>query len=553
MTALTQTCRVTGKPFIITDEDQAFYAKMGVPVPTLCPEERMRRRLVWRNERNLYHRKCDLCKKEILSIYTPEVSHPVYCPSCFYSDKWNALNYGRDFDFNRPFFEQFADLLKVAPVLSLNLQKDNENCDYTNLTTRNKSCYLIFAANDNEDCYYCTYMHRSKNVADCFFIFDSELCYECVDCYNGYRLLWSFNCTGCSDSALLYDCRSCKNCFGCTALINKEYHLFNQSYSKEEYNKKVAEIMSSPELLAGARERFEALKSQTPRKYYSGMQNEIFSGDHLAYCKNVFDSYDCTNDQDCRYCTWLHNSKDCYDCYAWGLSGELGYENHLCGNNFYDVMFSDSCWNDVVRLRYCHFCVNGSQDLFGCIGVSKGKYCILNKQYSKEEYETLASQIMEHMKKTGEWGEFFPHWVSPFAYNETVAQEYFPMAQEQVAAAQLRWREKEQNYSYQGPELSPPRLISQTSDDILKQILTCQACKKNYKLIEQELKLYRTLNVPAPLNCFDCRYQARRLSRNPRTLWDRTCAECSTSLQTTYSPNRPERVLCEACYLKTVY
>ena len=36
------------------------------------------------------------------------------------------------------------------------------------------------------------------------------------------------------------------------------------------------------------------------------------------------------------------------------------------------------------------------------------------------------------MKSTGEWGEFFPHELSPFGYNETVAQEYFPLNEAQA-------------------------------------------------------------------------------------------------------------------------
>ena len=36
------------------------------------------------------------------------------------------------------------------------------------------------------------------------------------------------------------------------------------------------------------------------------------------------------------------------------------------------------------------------------------------------------------MMKTGEWGEFFPSSLSPFGYNETVAQEHFPMSREEV-------------------------------------------------------------------------------------------------------------------------
>jgi hypothetical protein len=45
--------------------------KYSIPSPTLCPEEREKRRLMFRNERKLYKRKCDLSGKEIISVYNP--------------------------------------------------------------------------------------------------------------------------------------------------------------------------------------------------------------------------------------------------------------------------------------------------------------------------------------------------------------------------------------------------------------------------------------------------------------------------------------------------
>jgi hypothetical protein len=51
----------------------------------------------------------------------------------------------------------------------------------------------------------------------------------------------------------------------------------------------------------------------------------------------------------------------------------------------------------------------------------------LNKQYTKEEYEKLLPKIIAHMKKTGEWGEFFPISISPFNYEETPAMDYYPL------------------------------------------------------------------------------------------------------------------------------
>ena len=44
----------------------------------------------------------------------------------------------------------------------------------------------------------------------------------------------------------------------------------------------------------------------------------------------------------------------------------------------------------------------------------------------------------------GEWGEFFPSSLSPFGYNETVAQEYFPMTREEVIGKTLfNWSDYE--------------------------------------------------------------------------------------------------------------
>src|SRR3989304_5531969 len=111
-------CAVSGKPFEITQEDIAFYEKVGVPLPTLCPEERQRRRLAFRNERKLYHRKCDFTGKEIISTYSPEKPYKVYDNDIWYSNKWNPLDYGRDFDFSRPFFQQFNELLIVVPKMA---------------------------------------------------------------------------------------------------------------------------------------------------------------------------------------------------------------------------------------------------------------------------------------------------------------------------------------------------------------------------------------------------------------------------------------------------
>lgn len=92
-----------------------------------------------------------------------------------------------------------------------------------------------------------------------------------------------------------------------------------------------------------------------------------------------------------------------------------------------------SCVQYSDHMLYCANCFHSSY-CFGCVGLRNKSYCILNKQYTKEEYEVLVPQIIKKMQADDKWGEFFPITMSPFAYNETVAQEYFPLSKEEALA-----------------------------------------------------------------------------------------------------------------------
>ncbi len=163
-------------------------------------------------------------------------------------------------------------------------------------------------------------------------------------------------------------------------------------------------------------------------------------------------------------------------------------------------------------------------------------------------------KIIERMRADGEWGEFFPVSISPFGYNETVAQEYFPLKKEQVLLQKWGWYDEEGTRDqYLGPAYEIPNSIRDVPDDITKQILTCEVTGKPYKIIPQELKFYREMNIPIPRRCPDQRHKDRMALRNPRKLWSRQCAKCKASIETTYAPERPEIVYCEKCYLSTVY
>ncbi len=548
MTHTPQACAKCQTNFIITEDDKAYYSKLKIAEPTFCPDCRQNRRLTWRNERNLYKRKCDATGNDTVSVFSQDKDLKVYQNDYWYSDKWDAMEYGVDFDFTRPFFEQFEELMKKVPQLALS-STGNFNSDYVNQCGWCKNCYLIFEANFNENCLYSYGIYDSKSTIDCFGVSRCELCYECVNCKDCYNLKFSQDSQNCSDSWYLKNCIGCKDCFGCVNLKNKQYYFLNKQLTKEEYFKKIAELkLNQRGSLKKLREDFTEFAKKFPQKYLHGTQNEDSTGDYLNQTQRCTDCYDLATSQDCKYVSIANNAKACYDITVFGANSmEFCCENHEVGQNVRNIFYSDQVWEGCYEVYYSKLCMQNSHDLFGCIGLKHKSFCILNKQYTPEEYQILKQKIIEHMKKTGEWGEFFPASMSPFAYNETLAQEYYPLTREQVAEQGLKWKDPEEK-TVEAQNSQLPDDIKQVTDDILKQKLQCEECKYNFKIVEEELKFYRQFDLPVPQKCHDCRHKSRFKLRNPRHLYNRNCAKCQAPISTTYSPDRPEVIYCEKCF-----
>lgn len=265
------------------------------------------------------------------------------------------------------------------------------------------------------------------------------------------------------------------------------------------------------------------------------------------------------------YCTLGgEKSYELYDSYLIGIGAVQCYECIAClGCN--KTAFGIGLGQNTD----CFYMLNGNscQNCFGCEGLERKQYCILNKQYSQEEYEKLVPKIIEHMKKTPypsvnsgsvgtEWGEFFPTAISPFAYNETVAQEYYPLSKRRVNKQGWKWQEYHEEAPRVEKTITANQLtdkISDTPDDILNWAIRCLISQKLFRITSTELTFYREMRVPIPRFHPDMRYQERLKRKNPYQLWDRECAKCHKDIHSSYSPERPEKVFCEVCYLKEVY
>ena len=197
---------------------------------------------------------------------------------------------------------------------------------------------------------------------------------------------------------------------------------------------------------------------------------------------------------------------------------------------------------------------------------------IFNKQYSKKDYEILKEKIIYYMKETKEFGEFFPPQLSPFGYNETQGQVYMPMAKDEALTGGWKWEDLIPG-TFGKETIKPediPNSINDISDSLLKEALKCIKCTKNYNITQPELQFYKREKIPVSRLCPECRYEQRIALRPPRRLWHCQCmcdgstsspqaknhshhtGKCTNEFETSYAPDRPEIVYCEACYQQEV-
>lgn len=570
-----KTCAKCSTSFEITDDDLKFYdsispvfgkTKCQLPPPTLCPECRQQRRLAAMNERNLYPgAKCGLCGKQILSSYSPDLNQPVFCRECWHSEKWDARDYGQDFDFTRPFFEQFDELRKKTPALSLNSQGNCVNSDYIHLAGWSKNCYLIMHADFCEDCYYGYGFKKNLFCVDGFYNLHCELCYDCVDVHKCYGLTGCQECNTCNSSAFLRDCIGCNDCFCCVGLRNQSYCFKNEKLSKEDYKAKMKkiDIGSYAQYQKYKKERKELEKNHHFKEFQGNNLVNCF-GNHLNHCKDLYYCFDCEDVEGGKYCYQVVlGAKNNYDIYQFGTNLQQSYECTISGEHGYHLLFCDDAQMDSCDVYYSWY-MERCKNCFGCVGMQGNSYCILNKQYTKEEYEKLVPKIIEHMTnpapqgggQAGEWGEYFSPKISQHGYNKTTAQMYYPLTKEQALKEGFKW----DDYEVAPPKVEKiikaselPDNIKDVSDDILDAAIECEVTGKPFKITSKELKFYRRQGIPIPRRRPDQRHLDRFAQRNPRKFWKRSCGKCGKEITTTWSPDRLEIVYCEGCYVGEMY
>jgi len=309
----------------------------------------------------------------------------------------------------------------------------------------------------------------------------------------------------------------------------------NQQFSKEDYEKKIATYNTSDlRVLSDVRKNFQVnIYGKSIHKYATSNRITNSTGDYLFECKNVKQSFHVYESENSAYIVDAANLKDCYDAYEPAFNCEQQYDCHA-GNRLSYSKFSSVSY-DNHHIEYSEMCY-GSSDLFGCVGLRDKRQCILNTQYTKEEYEKLIIKTKDQMRRIPyldklardyKYGEFFPIEHSPFAYNETVAQEYFPLNQEDALRRGFGWKSSD-DHKIKSSKNARDLTIAQ--ELLLNETFACEhagqcreQCTMAYRITSQELDIYKRLKVAIPSLCPNCRHYERLRQRNPMRLWKRQC------------------------------
>ena len=546
----TKNCVDCKSEFTIDSGDLILYKKVGLNIPDECFECGHKHRFAFSIFGKFRKGISALSGESLITVLPNNARFPIYKTSEWWSDAWDPMTYGQDYDPDRPFFDQLKELQEKVPHPHYN-GENNTNCDWCDDVWESKNCYLTRSIFKCENLSYGYRVLETKDSFDIIYSFNLQNSYDCLGCHNSFNLNFSENCKDCIDSYFLFDCRNCQNCFMSWNLRNKQYCIRNKQYTKETYEQELKKMnLGSHKNLEILKNEFEnTLKNDAVHRENFNLKTTDSLGNYLTNCDKCTNTFAWENSQNCRNCVRGLNSKDCINqTVSWNLelSGNNsvvngGYQiNHSYGSIGRYSEYVDIC----IEVEYC----------FGCVGLRKKKYCILNKQYTKEEYEELKEKIVSDMKKRGEYGQFFPYNMAIGDFNFSNGMIYFPnITQEEIVKNGGYWSEEDLSSKDGMSSLELPDSILKTEKSIISQALICPETKYRFNISEAEYEFHKRKGFALPRIHFDLRILKKARKTGILRAYPYKCIYCQSDIMAYYPPEWGyKKIACEECYKQNI-
>ncbi len=545
-------CSECKQKFDISSGDLNLYEKVGLEIPQQCFYCRLKQHIAFFPFGKFRKGTSDLSGENFITVLPNKSRYPIYKSSEWWGDGWDPLSFGRAYDPDRPFFDQLKELQEKVPRPH-QLGKNNVNCDWCDDAWESKNCYLTRCFLQCENVNYGYRVLWTKDSSDIVYSFKLQKSYDCLECYDSFNLNFSQNSRDCIDSYFLFDCRNCQNCFMSFNLRNKQYCIRNKQYTKEEYEKELETIrFDSYENLQKLKNEFEdILKSEGVHRENFNIRCTDSSGNYMTDCDKCVNVFSWEQSQNCRNSLRGFGSKDCIDqTVTWG--SELSGNNSGVSGRSYALKYSS--WTDTSRYsEYLDICVE-CEYCFGCIGLQKKKYCILNKKYTKEEYEKLKTQIITDMEKRGEYGKFMPYSMAPYDFNLSAGLIYFPdTPKEEILKHEGYWSDEDLSSEDGISSLDLPDSIKETEQNISSKALICPETKYRFNISASEYEFHKNKNFALPRTHFDLRILKKIRKTAVLKSFPYECFYCQKEIMAYYPPEWGyKKIACEECYKQNI-
>ena len=546
----TKTCEYCAKAFQITPEELSMYQKIELEIPSHCMDCRFAQYFAFWPYGKFRKGTSALSGDSLITMLPTNARYPIYSAKEWWSDAWDPMDYGMDYDETRPFFEQLKELQEKVPRPHQQ-GTNNLGCDWCDDAWDSKNSYLSRSIARCENVLYGYRAFDVKDSSDISHAFSLDNCYDCTYSFNSYNLIFSRNCRDCIDSAFLFDCRNCSNCFLSSNLRGKQFCIENQQYSKEDYFEKIKEFdLGSHVGLSAVKEKYKKmLQDVAVHRADYNINTHNSEGTYMTNCNNCKTVFGWEDSENCQNCLRGRQAKDCIDLVGnWII--ELSGNNSCCTESY---GLKHSSWSQGRYSEYldnsleCEYC-------FGCISLRKKKYCILNKQYAKEEYEALREKIVADMRARGEYGKFLPYSMGLCSYNLTTAAIYMPeITKEYVLDKGGYWEEPEENHVDGISTNDLPDSINEVDVAITKQPLICPETGWRFNISPEEFSILKRKGIALPRVHFDVRTKNRMKTIAPFKGEKYSCMYCNKDIIGYYPHSWGyKNIACDDCYKQNI-
>lgn len=592
-------CKYCTTQYSLYSVEKEQYDKSSFKYSDICPTCIFRLIYSFLNDKHLYNRKDINSWKNIISIISEDYKWEVIEANTYRELLVDDLWFKYWNDFSDDIFDDFIKLYSVFPKASRLVFRGVENWDYSSHVGTSKNLYLSYCVfSECEDVYYSLKITDSKNVFDSYHIASSSNIYSSHTIGTSHDVSFSRNSVDCSWLLFCSDMNNCKECIFCCNQVNKSYMIYNTQYTKEQYEsikkgiyeklwdynqfiflqQKFAEFLDQ-NLVDWAININNCQKVNGEATFFSNNSVNVYAWNGISNCANIMIWGDFADDKWEKIINSLEFGTNCENS-IWSFS--FGY-------NTYNVNFS---WfiAESTNLDYC-IDLEWCEDCMFCVWLRNKKYCILNKQYTKESYFQKRQEIVNNLKQSWKWWEFIPWTCSPFPYNDTLAYDYFKVnkviysdwREETIdsdaiwvvkvktddfisdAILDLGWDEKIQiKWRTKNKEINIPENMQvlktkeiwniwEINNDILDKAIICEESARPFRIIKKELEYLKKKWFPIPRIHHENRIDKIFSDRPKWQMYVWICDKCSIETLTVFKNKPKYKVYCPACYKQFMY